>query len=274
MPPRAKTERLVPVRVCGTPDGADAAGCRVAARRQEAHVRRGGDAGDQRHGRQRVPAARTARRMGVQVASLPPGPHESHVDSTPGRRVQERVMRWLRTSTMTRRAFTGAVAAAPLAAARALAARDVGRLGGGRHDLTILYTNDFHSAFDPIPAYWLRGFTAASAARPTSRRSSSRNAQRARTSFLLDSGRHVHGHAVAAHRGRGPARDDDAHALRRDGRRQPRVRLRLAGLRAGHHPRARSRRCAATSATRAATSASAGPTRSSNATARGSASSA
>jgi len=24
-------------------------------------------------------------------------------------------------------------------------------------DLTILYTNDFHSAFDPIPAYWLKG---------------------------------------------------------------------------------------------------------------------
>ena len=24
-------------------------------------------------------------------------------------------------------------------------------------ELTILYTNDFHSAFDPIPAYWLPG---------------------------------------------------------------------------------------------------------------------
>ena len=24
-------------------------------------------------------------------------------------------------------------------------------------NLTILYTNDFHSAFDPIPAYWLKG---------------------------------------------------------------------------------------------------------------------
>ena len=24
-------------------------------------------------------------------------------------------------------------------------------------DVTILYTNDFHSAFDPTPAYWLRG---------------------------------------------------------------------------------------------------------------------
>jgi 2',3'-cyclic-nucleotide 2'-phosphodiesterase (5'-nucleotidase family) len=26
-------------------------------------------------------------------------------------------------------------------------------------ELTILYTNDFHSAFDPIPAYWLPGST-------------------------------------------------------------------------------------------------------------------
>ena len=25
------------------------------------------------------------------------------------------------------------------------------------HEVTILYTNDFHSAFDPIPAYWLPG---------------------------------------------------------------------------------------------------------------------
>jgi 2',3'-cyclic-nucleotide 2'-phosphodiesterase (5'-nucleotidase family) len=24
-------------------------------------------------------------------------------------------------------------------------------------EVTILYTNDFHSAFDPIPAYWLKG---------------------------------------------------------------------------------------------------------------------
>ena len=24
-------------------------------------------------------------------------------------------------------------------------------------EITILYTNDFHSAFDPIPAYWLEG---------------------------------------------------------------------------------------------------------------------
>jgi 2',3'-cyclic-nucleotide 2'-phosphodiesterase (5'-nucleotidase family) len=28
---------------------------------------------------------------------------------------------------------------------------------GQQRDVTILYTNDFHSAFDPIPAYWLKG---------------------------------------------------------------------------------------------------------------------
>ena len=27
----------------------------------------------------------------------------------------------------------------------------------GTKEITILYTNDFHSAFDPIPAYWLKG---------------------------------------------------------------------------------------------------------------------
>lgn len=27
----------------------------------------------------------------------------------------------------------------------------------GSKELTILYTNDFHSAFDPVPAYWLKG---------------------------------------------------------------------------------------------------------------------
>jgi 2',3'-cyclic-nucleotide 2'-phosphodiesterase (5'-nucleotidase family) len=38
-----------------------------------------------------------------------------------------------------------------LALARASAAAEVAR------DVTILYTNDFHSAIDPIPAYWLPG---------------------------------------------------------------------------------------------------------------------
>jgi len=37
----------------------------------------------------------------------------------------------------------------------------LGEAGRAQQDqirnVTILYTNDFHSAFDPIPAYWLKG---------------------------------------------------------------------------------------------------------------------
>src|SRR5689334_19115477 len=40
---------------------------------------------------------------------------------------------------------------AVLSAAPATSAQERAR------DVTILYTNDFHSAFDPIPAYWLAG---------------------------------------------------------------------------------------------------------------------
>jgi 5'-nucleotidase/UDP-sugar diphosphatase len=43
----------------------------------------------------------------------------------------------------------------PLFTRRSFAQSALATLGGGSHDLTILYTNDFHSAFDPIPAYWL-----------------------------------------------------------------------------------------------------------------------
>ena len=46
--------------------------------------------------------------------------------------------------------MAAAGAAAPLFA-------DTGKLGGGSHEFTILYTNDFHSALRPIPAYWLQG---------------------------------------------------------------------------------------------------------------------
>ena len=59
---------------------------------------------------------------------------------------------------LTRRQFGKVAAIAPVAAPGILrGGADVGKLGGGAHDLTILYTNDFHSAFEPIPAYWLRG---------------------------------------------------------------------------------------------------------------------
>jgi hypothetical protein len=43
------------------------------------------------------------------------------------------------------------LASAPLIAGTASAQT------GAAREVTILYTNDFHSAFDPIPAYWLPG---------------------------------------------------------------------------------------------------------------------
>ena len=89
---------------------------------------------------------------------------------------------------ITRREFTTMAAAAPLAAARTLCAGgDVGRLGGGAHDITILYTNDFHSAFDPIPAYWLRGSPRLGGAAHLATLVDRERAA-ARTAFLLDSG--------------------------------------------------------------------------------------
>jgi 2',3'-cyclic-nucleotide 2'-phosphodiesterase (5'-nucleotidase family) len=91
--------------------------------------------------------------------------------------------------TLTRRDFGRLALAAPLAAARTLGAAhaDLGRLGGGRHELTILYTNDFHSAFDPIPAYWLPGSPRLGGAAHLATLVERERAGAA-TSFLLDSG--------------------------------------------------------------------------------------
>jgi 2',3'-cyclic-nucleotide 2'-phosphodiesterase (5'-nucleotidase family) len=81
------------------------------------------------------------------------------------------------------------VAVAPVAATRALygAGRDVGRLGGGSHEFTILYTNDFHSAFEPIPAYWLSGSPRLGGAAHLAALVD-RERTTTRTSFLLDAG--------------------------------------------------------------------------------------
>jgi 2',3'-cyclic-nucleotide 2'-phosphodiesterase (5'-nucleotidase family) len=94
-------------------------------------------------------------------------------------------------SRITRREFGKLAGAAvgPFAAAGFLSARgaDVGRLGGGPHDLTILYTNDFHSAFDPIPAYWLSGSPRLGGAAHLASLVA-RERQSVKTTFLLDSG--------------------------------------------------------------------------------------
>jgi 5'-nucleotidase / UDP-sugar diphosphatase len=92
---------------------------------------------------------------------------------------------------ITRREFGKLAALSPIAAtAGGLTGRgqDVGRLGGGAHgQITILYTNDFHSAFEPIPAYWLQGSPRlGGAAHLATLVAQERKA--AATSFLLDSG--------------------------------------------------------------------------------------
>ena len=90
---------------------------------------------------------------------------------------------------ITRREFAKLAALSSFAPGELLTGgrQDVGRLGGGAHDVTILYTNDFHSAFEPIPAYWLRdsprlGGAAYLAALVEQER------RAAATAFLLDSG--------------------------------------------------------------------------------------
>jgi len=90
---------------------------------------------------------------------------------------------------LTRRAFAWLAALAPAAASRLLAQlfRDVGRLGGGTHELTLLFTNDFHSAFEPIPAYWLDGSPRLGGAAHLATLIERQRAA-AKTSFLLDSG--------------------------------------------------------------------------------------
>src|SRR5215469_5404882 len=54
-------------------------------------------------------------------------------------------------------------------------------------DVTILYTNDFHSAFDPIPAYWLPGSPRLGGAAQLATLVN-RYRRNSGTSFLFDSG--------------------------------------------------------------------------------------
>lgn len=90
---------------------------------------------------------------------------------------------------LSRRQFTKAAALAPFALGSALtrAGADSGKLGGGAHELTLLYTNDFHSAFEPIPAYWLHGSPRLGGAAHLAALVERERAA-ARTSFLFDSG--------------------------------------------------------------------------------------
>lgn len=90
---------------------------------------------------------------------------------------------------ITRRRFTKAALLAPfiLTQARQDALADFRRLGGAEHEFTLLFTNDFHSAFEPIPAYWLPGTPKLGGAAQLATLVEQERAA-ARTSFLLDSG--------------------------------------------------------------------------------------
>jgi len=90
---------------------------------------------------------------------------------------------------ISRRHFTKLAVLAPIALSQAVnqARADFGKLGGGTHEFTILYTNDFHSALVPIPAYWLPGSPKLGGAAHLATLVEQERAA-ARTSFLLDSG--------------------------------------------------------------------------------------
>jgi 2',3'-cyclic-nucleotide 2'-phosphodiesterase (5'-nucleotidase family) len=99
----------------------------------------------------------------------------------------------------TRREFGKLLAAAPLALGHGLVrSPEAGagplprpapprRLHGTAGEITLLYTNDFHSAFEPIPAYWLQGSPRLGGAAHLAALVERERAAAA-TSFLLDSG--------------------------------------------------------------------------------------
>lgn len=84
-------------------------------------------------------------------------------------------------TSLTRRKFTALASAAAVRA-------DTGRLGGGSHECTILYTNDFHSAFEPVPAYWLAGSPKLGGAAHLAAMVERERAAAGSPVFLLDSG--------------------------------------------------------------------------------------
>jgi len=104
----------------------------------------------------------------------------------------------IRPDSISRRAFAKLISAAPLAAATipwSLAPRpmrpsplETRTHGSARtRDITLLYTNDFHSAFEPMPAFWLPGAPRLGGAAQLATLVEQERAA-AGTSFLLDSG--------------------------------------------------------------------------------------
>lgn len=90
---------------------------------------------------------------------------------------------------ISRRTFSALMGAAPWALGLPLAEPSV-RVGRRRvtaGEVTLLYTNDFHSAFDPVPAFWLPGSPRLGGAAQLATLVERERAT-AGTSFLLDSG--------------------------------------------------------------------------------------
>lgn len=99
---------------------------------------------------------------------------------------------------LSRRAFTGLLGAAPFALQGMLGATQTAprtdhegegkqRLGRRARQVTLLYTNDFHSAFEPVPAFWRPGAPRLGGAAHLASLIEQERAAAA-TSFLLDSG--------------------------------------------------------------------------------------
>ena len=125
-------------------------------------------------------------------------------------------------------------------------------------EVTILYTNDFHSAVDPIPAYWLPGTPRLGGAAELSALVNQIRA-REKPVFLFDTGDMFTGMLSFLTKGEALDGDDGGHGLRRHGHRQPRVRLRGGQLRAPDVAGAASPSWGPTSSTRARATATAGP---------------
>ncbi|MBX3175113.1 MAG: bifunctional metallophosphatase/5'-nucleotidase [Gemmatimonadaceae bacterium] len=100
-------------------------------------------------------------------------------------------------SQLSRREFAALLGAAPFVLPQTLGADDAPRTVSRRSDrwraphgarqVTLIYTNDFHSAFEPVPAFWLPGSPRlGGAAHMATLIERERNA--ADTAFLLDSG--------------------------------------------------------------------------------------
>ena len=92
-------------------------------------------------------------------------------------------------SVMSRRTFGTMLGLTPWAIGRPLTEREqpMPRRAHGTREVTLLYTNDFHSAFEPVPAFWLPGSPRLGGAAQLATLVERERAQ-AETAFLLDAG--------------------------------------------------------------------------------------